>query len=540
MSLPRLIARRFWRLLSPILAVGSLMSAAILMPGVVGAALKASHPAIPAVGETLGYYAQAGSGDLNSNSQSVITNPKADLIFEDDPNHPFWEQTFSDPDPRVNYGQTLTNMQVVKQYFTDVNGSALESLLTQYSGISDMITLSNAVMISMNSTLHSDQCGTNTISDSGTDNTGIAPDIWNAVATQAPIDSSTIYFVFTPPGFHVYGPNDSCSQDNCGYHNDFLLGEGIYAVIPFGGGHCKAITSFSDPNDVQIDINTASHEQFEAITDPGAFQFGTSSGWYDSQKQEIGDKCGGSDAVDHPGVYLNGHVYDDVQGEYDNGSPAVDHTTGQPLKCAYTVHPPSPTPTPTHTPVTTHTACSTSPSYSHCDGYDPPGSHCSASYGAYNVGRYPGDYTWLQIWYDSTCKSNYILVNWPSPAPSCGSVTCNAIATVLFERTIPGYSGTWCNENLDNQLTCADAAFGDCAAPGQCAQGTSLYYCAKLWANCAAAGTFNGEYIGTTSGWQSFYTDLLYAPSQAVQTCVYFFNTSYPNSHSNQYCSQWH
>lgn len=345
MRAPSISPHRFRRQLIVTLALFGLVSAAVLMPGVVGAALKSSHPAIPLAGETLGYYAQGGSGDLLPNNQSVLPNPKADLIFEDV--NSFWEQTFSDS--QVNYGQTLTNMQVVEQYFTDVSGSAFEGLLSQYSGISNTIT-SKAVVLSMNSTLHSDQCGTNTISDSGTDGSGIAPDIWNAVSTQAPIDSSTIYFVFTPPGFHVYGPNDSCSQDNCGYHNDFLLGEGIYAVIPFGGGHCGTQTPFSDQNGVQIDINTASHEQFEAITDPGAGQFGTSAGWYDQSGLggEIGDKCGNQ----HPGVYLNGHFYDDVQGEYDNASTAVD-PTGQPLKCAYTVQPPPPTPTPTNTPVPT-------------------------------------------------------------------------------------------------------------------------------------------------------------------------------------------
>jgi uncharacterized protein with LGFP repeats len=315
-----------------LLAVIGLISTVTLNTGGAAAAQKALHPAIPAVGEGLSYYAQGGSGDLLPNSQSVIKNPKAYLIFEDV--NSFWEQTFSDPDPRVNYGKTLTNMQVVEQYFTDVSGSAFERLLGQYSGISNTITLSKAVVLSMAPSFHSDLCGTNTISDSGTDGTGIA-DIWNAVAAQAPIDSSTIYFVFTPKGFNVYAPWQSCTdQPTCGYHHDFLLGEGIYAVIPYGGGSCGAI-GVTDSNGVQIDINTASHEQFEAITDPGTGQVGTSDGWHDSSGfgGEIGDKC----QNEHLGAYLNGHNYPDVQGEYDNSSTAVDPTTGQPAKCAYAV-----------------------------------------------------------------------------------------------------------------------------------------------------------------------------------------------------------
>ena len=537
MSSPRIIARPFKRVFTAILMALILFGAVILMPGVVGAALKTVHPAIPATGEDLKSYAAIGTDPLGYNGGLVITNPQVYLIFEDDPNDPFWTQP---------YQASENNIQRVEQYFSDVNGSTLEGLLTQYydtdaSGtkhyISNTISVAGAALDT--GFKYSNECNSaKELYDSGS--SASPNDMTDEIAKEISANqwtntTSTIFFVFTPIDYSLTWGVCVPNSLQCGYHE--TIGSYNYAAMNYEGSNPPAGCD-TDGNATDTMINEASHEQFEAISDPEtSFYTVKATGWYNADCNaaylvintcEMGDMCGNV----HPGIYLNSTLYSGVQGEFSNA-------TG---KCEYTVAPTQPTPTPTHTPVTTHTACSTSPSYSHCDGYDPPGSHCSASYGAYNVGRYPGDYTWLQIWYDSTCKSNYIIVNWPSTVPSCGPVACNAIMRVNIERTIPGYAGTWCNQSSTNSATCNDAASTECTAPGSCPSGTLLSFCAKLSANCDTAfgSTFNGEYIGTTSGWQSFYTDLLYAPNQAVRSCMQFFNTNYPYSFTDFYCSQWH
>jgi hypothetical protein len=93
--------------------------------------------------------------------------------------------------------------------------------------------------------------------------------------------TSSLYFVFLPPGVTV-GLNGAASCLNfCGYHND-IDGKVFYAVMPYpdcsgcAGGHSviDALTA------------TTSHELCEAITDPIPGQ-----GWYDDQNGEIGDIC---------------------------------------------------------------------------------------------------------------------------------------------------------------------------------------------------------------------------------------------------------
>lgn len=75
--------RRLQRSLVGMLALIGLVSAFLLMPGIVGAAPKASTPALPAVGEALASYpAPHGLNDLTPHAASVMNNPTAYLIFE--------------------------------------------------------------------------------------------------------------------------------------------------------------------------------------------------------------------------------------------------------------------------------------------------------------------------------------------------------------------------------------------------------------------------------------------------------------------------
>jgi hypothetical protein len=195
---------------------------------------------------------------------------------------------------------------------------------------------------------HSDYCGTNTIFDSGLPPAPLDgdTDIWNEIyqATNQAPDTSTIYFVFTPPGVAAFGPNDSsCTTSTCGYHNNFPGGV-VYAVIAWGGGSCGT----TDGSAIDMVVNTTVHEQFEAITDPiWTITQQSGTGWYNNDQcapgvtcnvdGEIADKC----ENEHPGIYLNGHMYNGVQGIYSNATH----------ECYYTVAPPpTPTPTPTSPP----------------------------------------------------------------------------------------------------------------------------------------------------------------------------------------------
>jgi hypothetical protein len=323
MRAPSISPRRFRRQLIVTLAMIGLVSAAILMPGVVGAALKFSRPAIPAAGETLATYSATGSNNVSDHGGSVIKNPKVFLIFEGN-----W---------------AASDIQYVKQYFTDVSGSALEGILSQYDGISNTISVSGSVQ-QTSGFYDSGICGNNSIFDSNL--VPVYPtlpdDIYSELEaeTNGTADGSTIYYVFIPPGYSLYWGD--CNTQQCSYHSNTLWN---YAVVSYGLPYCN-----TGGSDLDAVINMTSHEQFEAITNQSSLTHPSGGGWYETIDNcgtstnpqyfcEIGDKCGDA----HPGIYLNGHFYEDVQGEYSNA-------TGY---CEYTTFPPTPTPTPTNTPVPT-------------------------------------------------------------------------------------------------------------------------------------------------------------------------------------------
>jgi hypothetical protein len=94
-------------------------------------------------------------------------------------------------------------------------------------------------------------------------------------------NSSSLYFVYLPPGVSV-GLNGGASCVNfCGYHND-INGQIFYAVMPYPDcSGCVGGLSLTDAI-----TSVSSHELCEAITDPIPGQ-----GWYDDQNGEIGDIC---------------------------------------------------------------------------------------------------------------------------------------------------------------------------------------------------------------------------------------------------------
>jgi uncharacterized protein with LGFP repeats len=245
---------------------------------------------------TLSCYSANDSTPVTPHGGPVLLNPKVFLIFEGN-----W---------------AAIDMQMVNQYFIDVSGSDFEGILSQYYDtdsngtrhyISNTIAVTGSVMDP--NFRHSDSCGKNTIVDDSP-----LGDIAEEIGLEAGgIDGSTIYFVFTPPHYSVYGYASCSSPPACGgYHAYYPVNDLIYAVIPYGGGEGTSLCPTNSTDPVQIDINLASHEQFEAITDPDV-----GSGWNaPGAKGEIGDKCEDG----HLGIEPTSHSYPFAQGEFSNAS----------------------------------------------------------------------------------------------------------------------------------------------------------------------------------------------------------------------------
>lgn len=93
--------------------------------------------------------------------------------------------------------------------------------------------------------------------------------------------SSTLHYVFLPPGVTVGTNGGSSCTTFCGYHSD-VQGKIFYAVMPYPD--CSGCMGGLSALNAATSI--ASHELCEAITDPVPGQ-----GWYDDQNGEIGDIC---------------------------------------------------------------------------------------------------------------------------------------------------------------------------------------------------------------------------------------------------------
>jgi hypothetical protein len=94
-------------------------------------------------------------------------------------------------------------------------------------------------------------------------------------------NSSSLYFVFLPPGVTVGLDGGASCLNFCGYHSD-IDGQVFYAVMPYPD--CSGCAS--DLSVIDALTSTSSHELCEAITDPIPGQ-----GWYDDEHGEIGDIC---------------------------------------------------------------------------------------------------------------------------------------------------------------------------------------------------------------------------------------------------------
>jgi hypothetical protein len=213
---------------------------------------------------------------------------------------------------------------LMAQYMSDIGGSALYGLLTQYWDYQGSVA--NSV------TLGSSYVDTTPYPHAGTREDPISSDdIENELqqgirAKNWQVDGEHEIFIFT--GYNIescayYANGRDCSfgangRHYCAYHSDFPVAgstvNAIYAYLPVLSD-CVQLdelsTSGSPNHDVLADstINSLSHEHFESVTDP----YG--KGWYDLDPSsgEIGDKCEyrfGTIRADGGNVTLgHGHAY---------------------------------------------------------------------------------------------------------------------------------------------------------------------------------------------------------------------------------------
>ena len=115
-------------------------------------------------------------------------------------------------------------------------------------------------------------------------NLAISQKLWTRTPKHA-------FFIFTPKNVGScfgLGPSGCAYTDYCAYHGAEGSGSSIliYANQPYAAHAGCDVGQRPNGNDADPTINVVSHEHNEAITDPDV-----STGWYDNQGFENGDKC---------------------------------------------------------------------------------------------------------------------------------------------------------------------------------------------------------------------------------------------------------
>jgi hypothetical protein len=131
-----------------------------------------------------------------------------------------------------------------------------------------------------------------TISGGCATDSDIQTEVAKVIASQKwTPNSNSIFFVFTPPNVGSCFGSYCAYSYYCAYHSSFTIGSqnAIYANMPYADnptapGACD-VGQYPNGDVADATVNLVSHEQNESITDP----FGNA--WYDSQGNEIGDKC---------------------------------------------------------------------------------------------------------------------------------------------------------------------------------------------------------------------------------------------------------
>lgn len=142
-----------------------------------------------------------------------------------------------------------------------------------------------------------------------------------------PTGLGAIYYVFTPNEVNSCAGEEggiaACDTNMyCAYHSAFLLEPGerivVYANMPYDAVPGCSIPDEPHESPADDEINTLSHEDNEAITDP------LGNSWYDNAGNEIADKC--TYPFFDPSSDTN--IESDAYGELVGGTPFSGSTPG--------------------------------------------------------------------------------------------------------------------------------------------------------------------------------------------------------------------
>ncbi len=242
---------------------------------------------------------------LASGGGPVMHNPQVVIVF--------WlpsGYSFDSTDTSTISASDAMFEQVMKGFFINSTGSGWMSIAQQYTDSSGApgttVTLLKSVVMT-----NAFPCGTCNSVTSPLSDANVQSEVSSVQSTYGtPTGSNTEYFVFTPLNiiqcFNSPGQSGGCSANApsgyaayCAYHNSFTSGANtfIYAEMPDVGTLLTSCSTYVDTTypygangDQYADweMNVASHEFMESITDPEP-----STGWTDSGNggAEIGDLC---------------------------------------------------------------------------------------------------------------------------------------------------------------------------------------------------------------------------------------------------------
>ncbi|MGN6377767.1 MAG: hypothetical protein ACTHNU_02335 [Gaiellales bacterium] len=302
-----------------------LVSATAATPAGAALANRGSHPVFALVRPVgVRQAAAAPAGNLTYHGGKIIKTSTTYAIFWLPPKLQNGHAT----------GVSATYRSLITRYFHDIGGSGLMNSATQYyqtaGGVKTAIVNKSTFAASWTDAAAYPASG---CSDSATPgncltDTQARAEISRAIKTNnwTP-GATTVFFLFTSRGEGSCVGSDCAFQVYCAYHSHYTLNGKIvyYGNMPYAGtdlAHCGDTASPNNDIDADSTINLTSHEQMEAITDPAG------TAWYDSQRQENGDKCAwtfGSQSLDggKANQSWHGHFYL-VQQEWSNkGSNCV-------------------------------------------------------------------------------------------------------------------------------------------------------------------------------------------------------------------------
>lgn len=241
----------------------------------------------------------------------------------------FWEPPTLQDGSNTQVSPTYNSL--LQNYFGDVGGSNVYSINTQYydtnAHIANNSTFGGAWTDT--SAYPTSQCTDSATPQNCMTDTDIQAEVAKAMAANNWTSGLThMFFVFTSAGEGSCFDTSSTAcafTQYCAYHSFFSDSSNqpvVYANMPYTGTNLNACGVSTSPNndfDADSTINVTSHEHMEAVTDPEL------NAWYDSQGNEIGDKCAwnfGTSSLDNgqANVQWNSNYYI-VQQEWSN---AVD------------------------------------------------------------------------------------------------------------------------------------------------------------------------------------------------------------------------